>query len=216
MRKILIVLFSICLLQSSKAQLNYPLSAGPFLSAKAGYNTSYSPWERKNLFAFNGLPDFGFSFYIPASDEFKLGLLADLSLSTYAYQVKGMSSDTKFTLKYSYFTLCPGFHYSGIYAGLNLGLPVFADYGVKLETSKLNILAEVRLGGIIPIIEDETGRVNILFHCGYMLTGIYKDFVKDDPLLHHFPPDSSQNFTNEFNPHTISFSLGLNYMFNFR
>jgi hypothetical protein len=215
MRKLFVIALLLFLFYSSKAQLNYPLSAGPFLSAKAGYNTSYSPWERKNLFAFNGLPDFGFSFYIPASEEYKLGWMFDLAISTYAYQVKGMNNDTKFTMKYSYFTLCPGFYYSGIYAGINIGLPVFADYGVKLETNKLNILSEVRFGGIIPIIEDETGRVNIIFHAGYMLTGIYKEFVIDDPLIKHFPPDSSQNFTNEFNPHTISFSLGLNYMFNF-
>ncbi|MBI5326098.1 MAG: hypothetical protein HZB41_12640 [Ignavibacteriae bacterium] len=215
MRKIIIIIFSVCFLYSSKAQLNYPLSAGPYLSAKTGYNTSYSPWERKNLFAFNGLPDFGFSFYIPASEEYKLGWMFDLGLSTYAYRIKGVSNDNKFTLKYSYFTLCPGFHYSGLYAGLNIGIPVFADYGVNLETSKLNLLSEVRIGAIIPVIEDETGRVNILMHFGYMLTGIFKDFVKDDPLIKHFPPDSSQNFTNEFNPHTISFSLGLNYMFNF-
>ena len=215
MSKSALILFLVIMFYNSNAQYNYPLSAGPFLSAKTGYNTSYSPWERKNLLGFNGLPDFGFSFYIPASDEFKLGWMFDFALSTYSYRVKGINDEKKFSLKYSYFALCPGFHYSGIYAGINLGLPVFADYGVKLESDKLNILAEVRVGGIIPVIEDETGRVNILFHCGYMLTGIYKDFVKDDPLLQHFPPDSLQNITSEFNPHAISLSLGLNYMFNF-
>jgi hypothetical protein len=215
MKTVLLIFVLIAFSIEAKPQGNYPFSAGPYLSAKTGYNANYSPLDRKSLLTFNGIPDFGFSFYFPAGQDNKLGLITDIGLTTYAYRVRGINEGLTFDMRYSYFTISPSFYFSGIVAGFNLGLPVSADYGSKIETSKLNLLAEVKAGGIIPIISDENGRVNVIITVGYMLNGIYKNFVKDDPLLQHFPPDSTEKFTSEFNPRAFSIVLGLNYMFNF-
>ncbi len=215
MKHFIILIVFIALSLETKTQGNYPFSAGPYLSAKTGYNANYSPLDRKSVFAFNGLPDFGLSFYFPASNDSHLGFITDIGMTTYAYKVRGLNEGISFDMSYSYFTISPAFYYGGIIAGFNFGLPVSANYGAKIETGKLNLLAEVKAGAVIPFISDESGRVNLLITAGYMLTGIYKDFVKDDPLLQQFPPDSTEKFTSEFNPRAFSISLGLNYMFNF-
>ena len=161
---LLLVFIGLC--TTANAEANYPFSAGLYLSAKTGYNMSYSPVDRKNIFIFNGMPDFGLSFYFPSSLNNNIGITTDLGLTTYAYKVKGLGNDISFNLKYSYITFSPAYYFRGLMAGFNFGLPVSADYGAKIETNKLNILAEVKAGAIIPLISDESGRVNVIISVG--------------------------------------------------
>lgn len=189
---------------------------GPFISAKAGINGGNVANGRKNAVAFNGLPDFGVTMFIPLSEENELGFCTDLALTTYAYTMRGLQFSNEFTMKYSYITLSPSFYFSSFLIGFNFGFPVAADYGAKLDASKLSMMVEFRLGMSLPLISDEDGRLNIIATAGYMLTGVYEDFAKDDPLLTYMPAVPPEKITSEFNPRPISFSLGLNYMFNLR
>lgn len=62
---------------------------------------------------------------------------------------------------------------------------------------------EIRVGTMIPVLKSATGRLNVFANAGYMLTGIYKD-----EFYAKFPTQS------QYNPSTMSFSLGVNYVFN--
>jgi hypothetical protein len=48
-----------------------------------------------------------------------------------------------------------------------------------------------------------------------MLTGIYKDYGKDDPLSKLAPAIPPDVITNKYNPHPASVSLGMNWLFNY-
>ena len=219
MKKIIItlaVIISVCGNMAAQ-DANYPTSIGPFLTIKSGLNGTMAPDGRRNTIAFNGLPDFGGTLYIPVHAEKKLGIVLELAYSTYAYQLKSTRTDDKYTMKYSYLTFSPNFYVNSIMLGFNFGYPVTADFsGANIKSSKLNFMAELRLAGMIPIIVDETGRLNAYIYAGYMLTGVYKNIATDDPMLLHLPINSvnTPKYTNEFNPRAISLAIGVNYLFN--
>ena len=217
MNKCFIILF-LCLLfliGTAEAQdQNLPLGVGPYFAMKGGINGGEVPTGRQNKVAFNGVPDFGATVFYPLSQTSPLGLTADLAFSTYSYKVYGFDQGNTFQLTYSYITFCPNFYFEGFTLGFNFGIPVSAGYGPKIPTSELGLLAEFRLGAILPLYTDKTGTLNFIINAGYALTGLYKDFSKDDPLITDIPPAPTQIFANNLNPRPISLMAGINYYFN--
>ncbi len=191
------------------------LSAGPFFALKGGVNGGYIPEGRKNAALFNGLPDFGITLFYPLGEETDLGLMMDLAYTTYAYQIEGVEVNYNADCKYSFISFAPNMHYNGFIAGFNFGFPIDNSFGDKLKSDKLNFMVEIRLGYVYPLLNDEDGSLNVFMQAGYMLTGLYSDFVKDDPLLETIPPTFPEKFTDKFNPRTISLLVGLNYLLNF-
>lgn len=189
---------------------------GPYLQLKAGVNGGNIPDGRKNAIAFNGIPDFGATCYVPLSLDSDLAATFDLGLSTYSFSFKDVHKGDVYQQKYSYINLAMNFHLYYTMMGFNFGLPVSADMeGREIKTDNLEIMAEFRLGAIIPLMQDEDGSLNIMVYAGYMMTGIYSDFEKDDPLKNLIPEIPPQEITQKFNPRAVSISIGLNYMFNF-
>ncbi|MGA2298136.1 MAG: hypothetical protein ABSG15_11365 [FCB group bacterium] len=211
---IFLIAYFLFIITQSYSQENYPLGMGLFLSLKSGVNGVASPAGRKNKIAFNGLPDFGITSYVPVGVETKLAFTFDLAYSTYAYSVISNDYQNRFTLRYSYLAFSPNIHFDGVIFGFNFGYPIAASYGATIDRKNLSLLAECRLGGIIPVYTDEKGRLNIVVLGGYMLTGIYKDFTKDDPLILSIPPEPYNLWTKAYNPRALSLSVGVNYTFN--
>lgn len=213
---ITIVLFaalSFIAIAQEESDFHY-FSAGPFFALKGGSNGGYTPEGRNNAAIFNGLPDFGFTLFYPLGEESDLGLTMDLAYTTYAYKVEGVDVNYDADCKYSYISFAPNMHYNGFIAGLNFGLPVDNSFGDKLSSDKLNFMVEIRLGYFYPLLNDEVGSLNLFLQAGYMLTGIYSDFVKDDPLRTTIPPTFPEKFTNKYNPRAVSILIGLNYLLN--
>ncbi len=216
MKKIVIAFLIAVTISGAQAQEDFHYrSAGPFLAFKTGVNGGYIPTGRKNSVAFNGMPDLGFTLFYPLGEESDLGLLVDLAYTTYAYGIKGVDVNYDEALKYNYITLGPSIHFNGFTAGLNFGIPVGNNFGDKLDVDKMNFMVEVRLGYYYPVLNDEDGTLNVFAQAGYMLTGIYKNFTKDDPLLKIVPPTYPERFTDKYNPRAVSLMIGLNYLLNF-
>jgi hypothetical protein len=222
MKTILILVLSIIIFASdafsqpeeNTSAVNYKFGFGPFISFKAGINGTTSPLGRENAINLSGIPDFGIAFYSPVSSTSKLGICYDFGFSSYSYKVKGTIDATDKTMMFNFISFSPGFNYSGLLIGMTFGFPVSASFGPDLKSDKLNPLVEFRLGYMLPLISDKDGRLNLNLYWGYMLTGVFKDFVKDDPLLQYYPQNPTEKWTNAFNPRAMSLSLGINYMFN--
>jgi hypothetical protein len=189
---------------------------GPYLQLKAGINGGLIPEGRQNAIAFNGIPDFGATCYVPLSLDSDLAATFDLGMSSYSFFIKNVHTGAKYQQKYSYMNLAMNFHLYYVLMGFNFGIPLSADMeGSEIASDQLQLMAEFRIGGIIPLMQDEDGSLNVMIYAGYMLTGIYSDFAQDDPLKNiivEIPPDI---ITQKQNPRAISISIGLNYMFNF-
>jgi hypothetical protein len=196
--------------------------SGPFLGVFTGFKEGISgvstPSGRKNGFAFTGVPDFGIKgehIIIPAVP---LIIGADLGYSNYSFYIKeSKASDTEikeYKHKFSYISLAPYLRFDIISLGFAFGVPIAAEYGPDLDVSKLNIMAEIRAGATFKLYEDNSGKLNIYFEAGYMLTGIFSDYGKDDPLLTIIPPKAPQIISNEFNPRAVSLTLGISYLLN--
>lgn len=218
MKKVLIALlmftYSFWAFAQEEGDFHY-LSAGPFFALKGGVNGGYIPEGRKNAALFNGLPDFGITLFYPLGEESDLGLMMDLAYTTYAYQIEGVDVNYKADCKYSYISFAPNMHYNGFVAGFNFGMPIDNSFGDKLKSEKLNFMVEIRLGYVYPLLNDEDGSLNVFMQAGYMMTGLFSDYVKDDPLLATIPPTYPEKFTNKYNPRTVSLLIGLNYLLNF-
>lgn len=188
------------------AQTNYPLSIGPYLSLKAGVNAASIPEGSKTGIGLSGLPDFGATLYVPLGADNRVGFLADLGYSTYAYGERLVIGDVEGDLykqQVSYVTLAPSIYLSSFTVGFTFGIPVaastvFDNATVDGETDNISTLVEVQLGGMIPVMANADGRLNILLRAGYMITGIISES------------------SSEYNPKAATFGLGVNYLFNLK
>lgn len=209
MKKLLIILLFgmivINYLPMNAKSENFPYSIGPFITLKCGVNAADVPTGIMNGFSINGLPDFGITGYIPLGDKSQFGLAADLAYSSYSFENKFTNNDANpWTTRVSYFTLAPNMYIYGFTVGLNFGIPlsgttIYTNSESEINTDLLSMFAEFRIGGMIPLYYDETGRINLIIQLGYFLTGQLKD-----------------NYSNSYNYHPASGAIGVSYLFNLK
>jgi hypothetical protein len=211
----LIIIISFFVSTALHSEQRRDFSLGPYLSLKAGVNAGNTMDGRKNGIAFTGIPDFGAQMYYPLSVESDLGIFCDLGLSNYAYYIEGVNVGRDYTLTYRYLTLSPRFYFNVFTFGFAVGMPLAADFGEEIDTDILEVLAEIRLAAFIPLMSDESGSLNLNIEVGYMFTGFYSDFAKNDPLLQYIPEVPPQVPSSKYNPRAVSLSIGISYLMNF-
>lgn len=212
-----IIVFAIFLFGcfASYSQSVKDFSVGPSIMYKAGVSAVNTPDGRKNGVAFNKIPDFGLSSYIPFSSTSNLGVAFEIGYSSYSYLMKAVHNSDEFQLNHSYLTINPNFYFGGFLLGVSFDIPMSSDYdGTEIKTSTQNMLAEVKIGGMIPIFKDETGELNVVILGGYSLSGVYKDFVKNDPMSGLITTD--EEVTKVFNPRPASLGIGFNFLFDLK
>lgn len=205
-----------------------PLSAGPFIAFKGGTNLGSTSELISSNFAFNGLPDFGASLYVPLSSSSKLGLMVDLGYITLAYgeEIDGTDltgalgdlfgvdlpgnifsdGDLSFTHRLHYIGISPQLTINSLLFGFQLGIPVGgttkndADIEEDIETDGLSTIFEIVGGAKIPLVKKKSGRLNLLLKASYALSGLLKE------------PDDLGD-AEFYNPKVLSISVGVNYLF---
>lgn len=222
MKNFLVIIMAVIMTLPAIAQkkqpgeYNYPLSVGPYLGIRGGVNTTDPPEGIKNAFSISSLPDFGVTGYLPLSDEQKMGAVLDLGYHTISYGQKfDADEDMNWVLNLNYFNIGPAFSFNGFLIGLNVGVPLGGtnssddeeiqqfllggEEEIDIEADHMATIVELRLGGMIPLVKTETGRLNFIIDAGYFLTGV---------------ADSKELGDDENNYHPVTLRLGLNYLFN--
>ncbi len=187
-------------------------SVGPYLGMKVGINSGSVLQGRKNFLAPSSVPDVGASLSINLSKANRLSFLFDLGYGGYAFGIKDAANFKEYTQSFTYLTFAPGFNFTYITLHMNFGVPLGADWGPSISTSKLNFITEVQLGVKLPVYEDATGALNLYLKFGYMLSGAYKDFGINDPLKNEIK--DGQPPTDSYNPKIASAQFGVSYLFN--
>ena len=203
----------------SAQNLPRQFSFGPFMSLKSGANGGAFQDGRKSSLTFNGIPDFGFTLYMPTSQTGPLGVSFDLGYSSYSYNIQNTetlnpNNGTTYTSKFSYLALSPYFHISYFQLGFCFGVPISGSSINDIKPKDMNPLAEFRIRGEYTVISDAEASMNVFLVAGYMLTGVFKDYGYNDPLKDAIPAVPNDNTTNRYNPRVVSVSLGVNYLFN--
>ena len=224
MKKVLIVMAALVLLGgSAHAQLRqYYL--GPSVVFKGGVNAASIPEGYKTSANFNGIPDIGITFKWMFDKNSSIGLLVDAEYATYSFRMRNENEElandnTTIVYKPQYITFAPGIYFSGVTVNLAVGLPT----GINVQTVAGDVPntkfiftsqdmntpnIEIRVGGQIPVLDSETGHMNIVIRGGYMLSGVLKSeyFGNSGSGNEHFPSSS-------FNPNVASLGIGINYLF---
>lgn len=199
MKKVLLYfVFSLILVNFSYAQSNYPISIGIELGYKAGINAADVPQGTKNGVSFADLPDFGLQGYLPFQGDNNMGVLGNLGYYTFPYKFtfEGNNSEIKYNFRYIAFGL--DFYLSGFTIGLNYGFPSAAKIEDKdLNTDLLANLFEFRLGGHIPMLYTDFGRLNFNIKASYFISGQYND----------------NNILQGKNTNPASLSFGVSFLF---
>ncbi|MBK9247682.1 MAG: hypothetical protein IPM69_06100 [Ignavibacteria bacterium] len=207
------------------------LGVGVFVAGKAGTNIGTQLRTSESGFNINPLSDFGITSYIPLSWRKNYGVIAEVGMSSYSFSEKPITNatdDNTIIRKFNYLTIAPSFNAYFLTFGFAIGLPMgvskktasgtdlgtiendstFISPGVTgLVTRDLKdntqMILEIRLGTMIPVLKSTTGRLNVFANLGYMISGMYKDeyYAKFASL-------------SQYNPSTLSFSVGVNYVFN--
>jgi hypothetical protein len=122
---------------------------------------------------------------------------------------------SKDKMRFSYFIIAPSFNHLGFKIGMSIGIPVSADWeGRNINTNVLNTLYEVKAGYTYPLYFDQLGRLNVFVTVGYALNGIFKNYIKDDPIATTVPAIPPQIITNYYNPRPATIQIGFNFLFN--
>ena len=187
---------------------SYSMAVGPYLMLKAGVNAGTIPTGFKTAVVFNGAPDFGAEFYLPFTKSLPVGASLDFGLQTYGILSKpssGASDDNTFTTKYHYIAISPSFVASIVSLGFTFGIPsgvstsnTSGTYTNNGSTSDMATIVEAHIGVAVPILNDNTGRLNFLVMGSYVLTGM------DAP---------SSGAVTSYNPVVASLGVGFNYLF---
>ncbi len=206
MKRVALTCFLLLVLGSPMLLAQFQI--GPYLIAKAGVNAAKIPSGSKTGVTFNGIPDFGATFVMPFSKRNEnMGVGVDLGVTRYSFLTRpnsGANEDNRFTSQYSYFSLAPYVVLSGFVVGLNVSLLsldgcVTNESGTidnSIDSDNINApIFELRIGGIIPVVDEKSGRLNVNITGGYNLNG-FRD--GDD---------------SEFNPQGASLGLGFSYFF---
>jgi len=194
----------IVLILNARADDAYPFSVGPYIALKAGVNAGNIQQGTKTGVAFYGTPDFGATVFLPFSKTSNVGAALDLGYSTYGVKYLPDSNavdNNTFLAKFNYFTFAPALNANNFTVGFAFGIPLgesvannSGSISKTYGTDSMGIIVEFRLGAMIPLLNSPTGRLDLLFQAGYMITGTY-------------------NNTSSYNPHPATVSLGLNYLF---
>lgn len=192
------------------------LSLGPYVGYKAGISAVNTPLGRKNGVSFNKIPDFGFVSYFPLSSENDIGLQIDLAYSTYSYMmISAHNENNKYKLSHSFLSINPAVFFNRFSLGFAFMLPIKSQIDIsEIKNEIINNAAELKIGYAYPIYEDNAGELNVFINGGYFLTGVYKNFVKNDPMKGLLPTD--EKTTNIHNPRVASIQLGFNFIFNLK
>lgn len=198
------ILASFILQWNASSQEIFPMSLGLFITGKGCVNTVDPPQGIKNDFQVSPLPDIGVAFYYPLSNDRNFGLTADLSYLTTAFKYKLYNnSSVNWRNEFHYFNIGIGTYLSGFFLSLNLGVPLsgkgsYSGQSVyEFDTKDLNTVFQLRIGGVIPLMSDEIGRLNLLIFGDYNVNGVMAN-------------------DNNYNPRIASLSLGLSYLLHFR
>jgi hypothetical protein len=193
---------------SREKESKYGIFAGLGAMAKASVNTNVSNGTKTDV-AFATVPDYHLSLFVPFSKKGSIGIGLDVGYSYYSYITKPESNPTNansIKYQYSYFNLFPHLNLAGFIIGAsflsspdltskNLDGKETVDATFYKATNEPVGVTEIRIGGSIPVLDEDFGRLNVNILAGYMIDGQHKDKIGD------------------MNPQPASLSLGLTYLF---
>ncbi|MCX6153357.1 MAG: hypothetical protein NT007_04270 [Candidatus Kapabacteria bacterium] len=212
----LLIISILLSIQIAKAQdaLQEPLfSIGPNLSLVAGVNGNAVPDGRKNGLSFSSMPDFGISIFRKFGSTDRLGMSLDINYSSYPFLMTDMNGATPYNVRFNYLTFSPRFYWLYFSIGFEYGIPMAATYGPKIDKTILKNCFTPVIAASYPLMNDEIGVLTVFVRAGYMLTGVYKNYTKDDNFKTIFPPSAWDSYTNDLNPTPVYASFGFSYMF---
>ncbi len=214
MKKILLLCFILTICTAALPAQEFRIGVGPYAAFKMGINGVEAPWGRKNAIAFNNVPDLGLTLDFSFAEDSYVGARLDIGYTGYSYTIEDFDKSKNYDFILQYFTIGPSIDIDGFLFGFNLLLPLSGKFGPEIDSKTLKMLAEFRMGYNYPIFMDETGSLKTFIFVSYMLSGVYNDFPKNDPLIDIIPPSGTQVFTDEFNPRVASVAIGFSYNFN--
>ncbi|MDA3842746.1 MAG: outer membrane beta-barrel protein [Candidatus Kapabacteria bacterium] len=216
----------------------YSIYIGPYMGAKATANTTYAHGRTWSGIDFNA-PSIGASFLLPFSNTGSIGFLLDLGYEPYGYTTKPYNNDyvtdeNTVTEKYNYFNISPSLYLGGFVIGLNIGMPMSAEaydadnddvsvldergYEIPWDAEPdmveyLATLLEIKIGGSIPLVSNEHGKLSLNIMATYALSGLYENEEVYKYAYDVIDNTSQTEAKSDLNPKPASLSLGLSYLF---
>lgn len=199
----------------TKFAYRYPFGVGLFAAGKASINAVEVPSTRKTGVNIAAMPDFGISTYIPLNQDVNTGLRVEAGIYNWSWVDRPESSEldndnTRYIEEFQYICVSPMLQLGSFVIGLNAGIPLSDGsretksgvVSVDIPKEQLSTMLEVRLGICAPLVNSETGRLNLLLIGSYALTQMGESGYVE----------LGRAYLWERKP--ASLSIGLDYIFN--
>ena len=167
--------------------------------------------------------NFGFAWNADAAAVFPLAprIAIDAVLGYDSRSISFYKQDDqnfKYDYNFNYFAIRPGLLIGAFSVGLGLGIPlgysVTVQQGANQPTTSssigataMNLLLEVRLGAMVPLIESPNGDLNFLVEGTYS----FNNLVSNGPLPYYDPKAGASSSSNNGPLATLQF--GFSYLF---
>lgn len=228
MKKVLILLAVLAAVATNAEAQRKQIYLGPSLLFKAGVNAGNIQEGQKTGVNFHFLPDIGMTFKYMFSKNSAVGAVLDIEYTTYSFRMRPESEsaandNNTYVFQPSYFSIAPNLFLSGVTIGAAFGFPM--SYSSQTVAGNEGMLGydssddlnspsiELRLGGMIKVMESDGGELNILIRGGYMVTGLYNT---DAAVLSDYFRGTGSDRAGDpatFNPALVSGGIGVNYLF---
>lgn len=220
-------------IQASAAEPNVT-GIGLHMRAKIGFNTASMPDGSKTFISFNGIPDFGATFYLPYPKKNNIAMLIEAGYLTNSYGEKAAAStvsgvafpEIDAVVKLNYIAIAPTFAIGIFNIGMEVGLPVGGsinipsfqaslggqplaptqDTSLSIDSDAMTLLVGLRMGFTIPLIRNEDGRLNFVVVASYALSGAQDNFDRATDK-------NGRPLSDDYNPKPASLSIGVSYLF---
>lgn len=220
-------------IQASAAEPNVT-GIGLHLRPKIGFNTASMPDGSTTFISFNGIPDFGATFYLPYPKKNNIAIVIEAGYLTNSYGETAAPStisgvvfpEVDAVVKLNYIAVAPAFAIGVFNIGMELGLPVGGsinipsfqaslggqplaptkDTSINIDSGAMTLLVGLRMGLTIPITKNENGRLNFVAVASYALTGAQDNFDQATDK-------NGRSLSDDYNPKPASLSIGVSYLF---
>ncbi len=215
--------------ESSSADVE-AMRVGPYCAVSAQINTATIPDGWKTAPRLISLPELGANLLIPIQSY--SGMYASLDLGVHQSAVVSkpfVQPSDQNTLVFSaqYVDICPAFALSYGYFGLRIGIPIGASLqsldgsiqqhsvatgamkdGISSLVSQSSVIYELRLAGMLPLLEDAQGTLFVFATAGYQLNSLGRSDTTLNSLLYEAGKTKTVN-----DPRPAGLSVGLRYLF---
>lgn len=210
------------LFTSENETLKVRFSIGFASLVVSSINTVSTP-DRINHLNFSPIPDLSFSFDYPLTNDcrhiikalFSYGEINEkFELTKSVQTVNLLTKEPIYELAIYYLGFQLAYEFYNMGLGFGFKYPISGKTEYSIDKKDLASIFDFNIAYYLSILEREQIEVQLVSKVNFSLSGQLKNYPKSDPFI-EFEHTSRTQLSKQYNPHPITFGIGVLFKYNF-